>query len=289
MDRPFVVCHMFASLDGKIDGDFFAAPEAKPALEEYGKLRGFYGCQATLYGTTTMAGGYSDGFAPAQPECGGLPREDWTAEHDTDNYIVSVDPKGVLGWKSGYIEKKGRPRAHVIEVLTPQTSPAYLSYLRKNRVSYLFAGEEALDCGQVLRKLKSRFSISRLMIAGGGTVNWSFLREGLIDELSLVVAPVADGSPRQFPSSSRRIFCPQENRRPFPSRLRTGLRGTGCGCGIPGEAVPGGKRGAEAICCGPCSFYNRKERLWYEIFRKKVAGAAAGGRGCRRVQRLRSV
>lgn len=109
MDRPFVVCHMFASLDGKIDGDFFAAPEAKPALEEYGKLRGFYGCQATLYGTTTMAGGYSDGFAPAQPECGGLPREDWTAEHDTDNYIVSVDPKGVLGWKSGYIEKKGGP------------------------------------------------------------------------------------------------------------------------------------------------------------------------------------
>ena len=33
-----------------------------------------------------------------------------------------------------------------------------------------------------------------LMIAGGGTVNWSFLQEGLIDELSLVIAPVADGS-----------------------------------------------------------------------------------------------
>lgn len=31
------------------------------------------------------------------------------------------------------------------------------------------------------------------MVFGGGFVNWSFLSAGLIDELSLVVAPVADG------------------------------------------------------------------------------------------------
>ena len=56
MERPFVVCHMLASLDGKIDGAFFGAPEAAPALKAYGELRNFYGCQATLYGTTTMLG-----------------------------------------------------------------------------------------------------------------------------------------------------------------------------------------------------------------------------------------
>ena len=28
MERPFVVCHMLASLDGKIDGAFFGAPAA---------------------------------------------------------------------------------------------------------------------------------------------------------------------------------------------------------------------------------------------------------------------
>lgn len=26
MERPFVACHMLASLDGKIDGAFFGAP-----------------------------------------------------------------------------------------------------------------------------------------------------------------------------------------------------------------------------------------------------------------------
>lgn len=40
----FTVCHMFVSLDGKIDGDFFAAPEAAPALAAYGALRGDYRC-----------------------------------------------------------------------------------------------------------------------------------------------------------------------------------------------------------------------------------------------------
>ena len=53
----FVVCHMLSSLDGRIDGAFFSAPETAPAVAAYGNLRGYYHCQATLYGTTTMLGG----------------------------------------------------------------------------------------------------------------------------------------------------------------------------------------------------------------------------------------
>ena len=40
---PYVVCHMLASLDGRIDGEFFSAPETTPALNAYGKLRNYYG------------------------------------------------------------------------------------------------------------------------------------------------------------------------------------------------------------------------------------------------------
>ena len=32
------------------------------------------------------------------------------------------------------------------------------------------------------------------MLGGGGILNWSFIQAGLCDELSLVIAPVADGS-----------------------------------------------------------------------------------------------
>ena len=52
---------MLTSLDGKIDGAFFGAAETAPALHAYGELRGYYNCPATLYGTTTMLGGYADG------------------------------------------------------------------------------------------------------------------------------------------------------------------------------------------------------------------------------------
>ena len=65
MTHPFVVCHMLLSLDGKIDGRFFDAPETAPALAAYANLRGHYRCPATLYGTTTMKGGYADALAPA--------------------------------------------------------------------------------------------------------------------------------------------------------------------------------------------------------------------------------
>lgn len=194
MDRPFVVCHMLSSLNGKIDGEFFSAPECRPALAEYGNLRGFYGCQATLYGTTTMIGSYADGIIRGLPE-GSIcyEKEDYIAASDVENYIVSIDPEGVLSWTSNYIEKKGRSKAHVIEVLTEVVSADYLAYLRGFDISYIFAGKEQLDPELLLRKLKQEFSIERLMIAGGGTINWTFLQTGAIDELSLVIAPVADG------------------------------------------------------------------------------------------------
>lgn len=194
MNRPYVICHMLTSLDGKIDGPFMSAPETRPVAAEYGRLRPTFQCQATMYGTTTMEEVYAEGRAPALEPCVvRCPREDHIAESDVDNYIVSVDPEGVLGWASKYIEKKGRPRAHVIEVLTGRVSNEYLNYLRGFNISYIFAGEKELDCTLALRKLKERFHIDRLLLAGGAVMNASLLQNGLIDELSVLMAPVVDG------------------------------------------------------------------------------------------------
>lgn len=211
MDRPFVVCHMLTSLDGKIDGAFFGAPQAAPALKAYNRLRGFYGCPATLYGTTTMPGGYAAGMAPALPESGGpLPGEDYVNPQGKamENFIVSADPKGVLGFEGPTIEKKGRPAAHVIEAVTQAAPPTYLAYLRRQGVSYLTAGRDRLDGALLLDKLAQHFGIARLMAAGGGVTNWSFLQQGLIDELSLVVAPVADGNTTAVSIFEQAAFLP---------------------------------------------------------------------------------
>lgn len=211
MKRPYVVCHMLASVDGKIDGDYMSSPECFGALREYGNLRGYYECQATLYGTVTMEGSYSVGLAPADLKGGKVyPREDYVADSDVKNYIVSLDPKGVLGWESKYIEKKNRPKAHVIEVLTGQVSDEYITYLRGYGISYIFAGDQEIDCPLLLLKLKALFGIERLMIAGGGYTNWSFLQAGCVDELSLIIAPLADGSTTSVSIFERADYLPKK-------------------------------------------------------------------------------
>lgn len=195
--RPFVVCHMLTSLDGKIDGDFFSAPQTAPALRLYGELRNYYNCQATMYGTATMLGGYADGSAPVLEgrEAETL-MEDYINEagQAVGNYIVSIDPEGVLGFSDHLLAKKGRPAAHVIEVLTEKASCAYRAYLKDRGISYLSGGRAQVDFSGILERLATQFGIERLMAAGGGILNWSLLQEGLVDELSLVIAPVADGN-----------------------------------------------------------------------------------------------
>ena len=113
MEHPFVVCHMLTSLDGKIDGTFFGVPETVPAIKAYGELRSFYGCQATLYGTTTMLGGYAEGKVGQLPTVMSTPpRADWVnpTGKAMGNFIVAVDPQGQLAYSGLSIEKKGPPR-----------------------------------------------------------------------------------------------------------------------------------------------------------------------------------
>lgn len=102
--------------------------------------------------------------------------------------------EGVLGFNSGHIENKNRPRAHVIEVLLETVSDDYLAYLRNVGASYVFAGIDGLNCGLMLEKLYRLFGIERLLAAGGGLMNWSLVQDNMVDELSIVIAPAADGN-----------------------------------------------------------------------------------------------
>lgn len=109
---------------------------------------------------------------------------------------------------AGIWKKKNRPKALVIELLTEQVSNDYLAYLRAWEIPYLFAGETHLDCRLALQKLKQYFGIQKLMISGGGLINWSFMQEDLIDEVSLVLAPVADGGTQSVSIFERADFLP---------------------------------------------------------------------------------
>jgi riboflavin biosynthesis pyrimidine reductase len=96
---------------------------------------------------------------------------------------------------------------HVVTVLTEQVSDDYLAFLRNKGVSYFFGGKREVNLKRVLEKLHAALGIERLLLEGGGGINGSFLEADLIDELSVLVAPVADGgmgTPSLFDAKGQR-------------------------------------------------------------------------------------
>ena len=47
------------------------------------------------------------------------------------------------------------------------------------------------------------------MVGGGGTINWSFIQHDLVDEVSMILAPVANGDPAAPRFSQRRSHTRQ--------------------------------------------------------------------------------
>lgn len=198
MDRPYLFCHMLTSLDGKIMGNYMDLPESGPAGEVFYNLAfgdaPHYRHQGWLSGRVTTDDNFTLYKAPALDETApAVPEGDFVAERDAGMYYVSVDPSGRLGWESATLVYE-TTTAHVVEVLTGRASNAYKAFLRKLGISYILAGEDTLDHGLALTKLKALFGIEILMLGGGGVLNWSFLQAGLCDEVSVVIAPSADGS-----------------------------------------------------------------------------------------------
>lgn len=195
MDRPYMICHILSALDGKIAGTFMGTDAAQSTSEEYGRIRSAYQAEAWLYGTTTTKEFTHYRKPILESVCENLPEGDYIAETDLKFYYVSLDTMGEIGWESGTFRKPGRLDAHVIEILTEETPLVYRAYLREKGVSYIIAGSNSLDCKVAAWKLKRLFGIDTVLICGGGTVNWTFLQQGLVDELSLLLAPAADGDP----------------------------------------------------------------------------------------------
>lgn len=117
----------------------------------------------------------------------------------------------------------------MITVLTESVSDRYLEFLQSTGVSYLFGGKTRINLTSVLRKLRAKFGIRKLLLGGGGKINGSFLAANVIDELSILVAPVADGSvgtPSLFDVANRR--SPGRNfRLKSIERLIFPMRGSG--------------------------------------------------------------
>lgn len=207
MNRPHIICHMTTSIDGKVTGNFLSRPECESATESYYQINRDYHADAFACGRVTMEESFTHGY---QPDLSGfadvvIQHEDYIADKDAGFFAVAFDRHGRLGWQTAKIidDDPGYDNAHIIEVLCEDASDAYLAYLQSIGVSYIFVGKEQLNLSLALDKLYRVFGIKKLLLEGGSIINGAFERENVIDELSLVVAPMiaeADGKPLFYES-----------------------------------------------------------------------------------------
>lgn len=195
MDRPYIICHMLVSYNNKITGGFMFSPETAGLISEYGRIDREFNAKAWLCGKTTMEE-FTGGLQPDGAIKVKFSKEDYVAKKDAGQYVVVTDAFGEIGYAKPYLEKGGR-KSYIIELLTYGASDEYVAYLRKMGISYIFAGEKELNLALAMQKLKSLFGIKLLVSHGGGYTNGTFLKAGLIDELSLVRVPLAEDNDKE--------------------------------------------------------------------------------------------
>ena len=184
MNRPYIICHMVTSIDGKVTGEFLSRPECEKATDIYYELNREYnknGASGFICGRVTMESSFTGGWYPDLAKYELIEsKDDFIPDNLTGFYAVSFDPKGKLGWKSNKI----------IDVLTEQVDGHYLAYLQSMEIPYIFAGKNEIDVKIALEKLKTFMGINSILLEGGSVINGYFQRANVIDELSLVVAPI---------------------------------------------------------------------------------------------------
>jgi riboflavin biosynthesis pyrimidine reductase len=186
--KPYVICHMMSSVDGRILPNRW-----HPAVEErgmYERLHNELGCDAWLVGRVTGQE-FASHQAPYRPYTGApLRREHWFAANNADAWAVVLDANGKIAWGRGDVG--GDP---LVVVLTHAVSDDHLAGLREDGVSYIFAGEREIDLAAALEALNHELGVRRVLLEGGGAINGALLQAGLVDELSLVIVPSVEGVP----------------------------------------------------------------------------------------------
>jgi len=77
-------------------------------------------------------------------------------------------------------------------VTNNSSHPAYAARSSHDNVEIIFYPQE-IDLSDLLVKVKQTYSIDHLIIESGGTLNAAFVRQGLVDHVLIIVAPLLVG------------------------------------------------------------------------------------------------
>ena len=184
MKKPYIICHMMTSVDGRIDCSMTGQ---LPGVQEY------YNTLDALDAPTRVSGRVTAQLEMAQPgvfqskTVTPLGKEGFSKAADAEGYEVIIDTNGTLLWDEVQLE---RP----LLILTAEhVSREYLTYLDSRKISWVACGKDKLDLPRACEILADCFGVKRMAVVGGGHINAGFLASGLLDEISILIGAGIDG------------------------------------------------------------------------------------------------
>jgi riboflavin biosynthesis pyrimidine reductase len=199
-----VICHMVSPLDGRLLVGPWAPDGSalKRAIhDKYQRLHAAFGADAWLAGTTTMED-FATGAAAVHEPHASKPARPWhLADGEVRHFAIAIDRHARLHWRSATADE-----GHVVVVLGASVPDTHLAELAAAGVSYLVMPADEIDLRLMLNELHTRLAIRTVLLEGGAKINGAFLKAGVVDEISLLLAPAIDGS-----TGSPAIFEAGEN------------------------------------------------------------------------------
>jgi 2,5-diamino-6-(ribosylamino)-4(3H)-pyrimidinone 5'-phosphate reductase len=173
---PRVILHNAVSLDGKIEG--FPID-----LQQYYELIAIWKEDATLAGSETFLRASNE--APPEDEVALIPTR--ADPGDQRPILVVPDSRGRIRiWH--YLRSLPYWR-HFVALCSKSTPQDYLKYLKERCIDYIITGEDHVDLRAALEELYSRYNIKTVRVDSGGTLNGLLLRQGLVNEVSVLIYP----------------------------------------------------------------------------------------------------
>ena len=103
---------------------------------------------------------------------------------------IILDSKGTISKNSKII--KTSDKIPTIIAVSKKISKVNLSKLKKLPVEIIISGENSVNLKLLMKKLSTK-KIETILVEGGGTVNWEFIKNNIFDELIITLSPYLIG------------------------------------------------------------------------------------------------
>ena len=100
---------------------------------------------------------------------------------------IILDSQASINSKSKII--KTSSKIPTIIAVSKKATRKNIARLEKHPIEIMVAGNKKIDVKTLLYRKK----IKQILLEGGGTINWEFVRQGLVDEIIITIEPLLIG------------------------------------------------------------------------------------------------